>query len=66
MTVSGGYPLAAVHRLPTAEASLIAELGLKDTWAQQLRLLASRAQAQQLWRTGLVAPWYVGSSQIRD
>ena len=26
----------------------------------------SRAQAQQLWRTGLVAPWHVGSSQTRD
>ena len=31
------------------------------TWAQQLRLVGSRAQSQQLWRTGLVAPWHVGS-----
>ena len=30
---------------------------------QQLRLVGSRAQAQQLWRTGLVAPWHVGSSR---
>ena len=35
------------------------------TWAQQLWLMGSRAQAQQLWATGLVAPWRVGSSRIR-
>ena len=35
------------------------------TWAQQLWLVGSRAQAQQLWRMGLVAPWHVGSSQTR-
>ena len=34
-------------------------------WTQQLRLAASRAQAQQLWRTGLVAPQHVGSSWTR-
>ena len=34
-------------------------------WAQQLWLAGSRAQAQQLWHTGLVAPRHVGSSQIR-
>ena len=26
----------------------------------------SRAQAQQLWCTGLVGPWHVGSSRTRD
>ena len=35
------------------------------TWAQQLWLVGSRAQAQQLWRMGLVAPRHVGSSQTR-
>ena len=35
------------------------------TWAQQLWLTGSRAQAQQLQRTGLVAPRHVGSSQTR-
>ena len=35
------------------------------TWAQQLLLAGSRAQAQQLWRTGLVAPRHVGSSLTR-
>ena len=34
-------------------------------WAQQLWLAGSRAQAQQLWRTGLVAPWHMGSSRTR-
>ena len=35
-------------------------------WAQQLWFPGSRAQAQQLRCMGLVAPWHVGSSQIRD
>ena len=33
--------------------------------AQQLWLVGSRAEAQLLWRTGLVAPQLVGSSQTR-
>ena len=33
--------------------------------AQQLWLAGSRAQAQQLWCTGLVAPRHVGSSRTR-
>ena len=33
------------------------------TWAQQLRFPGSRAQAQWLWHTSLVAPWHVGCSQ---
>ena len=35
------------------------------TWARQFWLSGSRAQAQQLWRTGLGAPWHVGSSRTR-
>ena len=35
------------------------------TRAQQLWLAGSRANAQQLWCTGLVAPRHVGSSQTR-
>ena len=35
------------------------------TRGQQLWLVGSRTQAQQLWRTGLVAPWHVGSSRTR-
>ena len=37
-----------------------------DTQAQQLWLAVSRAQAQQLWRPGLVASQHVGSSRTRD
>ena len=33
-----------------------------SSWAQQSRLLASRAQAQYLGHMGLAAPWDVGSS----
>ena len=36
------------------------------TWGQQLWLMGSRAQASQLWRTGLAAPRHVGSSWTRD
>ena len=35
------------------------------TWAQQLWLAGSRAQVQELWHTGLVAPRHVGSSRTR-
>ena len=35
------------------------------TRGQQLWLVGSRAQAQQLWHTGLVAPQHVGSSRTR-
>ena len=35
------------------------------TRAQQLWLAGSRAQAQQLWHTGLVTPRHVGSSRTR-
>ena len=41
-------------------------LGALGARAQQLWLTGSRAQAQQFWRSGLVALWYVGSSQTRD
>ena len=37
-----------------------------STWAQQLRHTCFRAQAQQLWCTGLVTPRHAGSSQTRD
>ena len=42
-----------------------AGFGSCSTWAQYLWLSGSRVQAQQLWRTGLVAPRHVGSSQTR-
>ena len=46
VVVSRGYS----HRLLTAMASLVAEHRLSGgTWAQQLWLPDSRAQAQELW-----------------
>ena len=57
-----------VHGLLTVVASLVAEhVGFSSfgTWAQELWLTSSRAQAQELWRTGLVALQHVGSSQTR-
>ena len=36
------------------------------TWVQSLQFPGSRAQAQYLWHTGLVAPQHVESSQIKD
>ena len=73
VAVSGGY-----SSLQCAGFSLRWLLSLRSTgsrhagfsscgmWAQQLWLTGSRAQAQQLWRSGLVAPRHVGSSRTRD
>ena len=60
-----GLLFVVVHGLLIAVASLVAEHGLQAHRLQQLRLTGSRAQAQQLWLTGLVAPRHVGSSQTR-
>ena len=57
----GGYS-AAVHGTLIVVAFRAAEHRLY----QQLRLPSSRAQAQQSWFRGSVAPWHVGSSWIRD
>ena len=61
-----GLLFVAVHRLLTVVAPLVAEHRLQACGLQQLWLAGSRAQAQQLWHTGLVAPWHVGSSWNRD
>ena len=52
--------------LLTAVASLSAEHRLWGTWASVAAVPGARAQAQWLWCPGSVAPWLVGSSQIRD
>ena len=61
-----GLLFVAVCRLLIAVASLVVEHGLQGVRAQQLWLAGSRAQAQQLQLTGLVAPRHVESSQTRD
>ena len=46
--------------------SRVHKLNNCGTWAQSLWLLGSRTQIQQLWSSGSVALWHVGSSQTRD
>ena len=65
VAASRGYSFVAVRGLLIAVASLVAEHGLQVHGLQQLWHAASRAQAQQMWHTGLVAPRHVGSSWIR-
>ena len=68
-----GLLFIAMCGLLIAVASLVAEhtgsrcAGFSScgTRAQQLWLVDSRAQAQQLWHMGLVVPRHVGSSQTR-
>ena len=69
---SGGYSLLLVPGLLIAVASLIVVHRLWGAWAQYLRhrgsvflFLTSRAQAQQVCCTGLVAPSHVVSSRTR-
>ena len=60
-----GATLVAVCGLLIAVASLVVEHSLQVCGLQQLWLTGSRAQAQQMWRIGLVAPWHVGSLWTR-
>ena len=55
----GGFSCCGTRALD-ARASVVVACGLQQLW-----LAGYRAQAQQLWRTGLVAPRHVGSSQTR-
>ena len=64
LAASRGHSLAVECRLLITAASLMQD-GLSGKWAQELQLPGSRAQAQQLWCTGLVAPRHVESSWIR-
>ena len=59
VAASGGYSL-----LQCADFFCCGARAL-GAWAQQLCLAGSRAQTQQLGRTGLVAPQHVGSSRTR-
>ena len=49
-------------------AQALGSVGFRScgTWALYLWFLGSKAQAQLLRHTGLVAPWLVEASQIRD
>ena len=72
VAVSGGYSLLRCAGFSLSCFLLLQSVGSRHagfsscgTWARQLWLAGSRAQAQQLWHTGLVAPWHVGSSRTR-
>ena len=60
-----GLLFIAVRGLLIAVASLVVGHGLQACGLQQLWLMGSRAQDQQLWCTGLVAWRHVGSSRTR-
>ena len=55
----GGFSCCGARALG-ARASVVVACRLQQSW-----LAGSRAQAQQLWCRGLVAPWHVGSSRTR-
>ena len=63
--VKRGLLFIVMCGLLTAVASLVLEHWLQAHGLQQLWLVGSRVQAQQLWCTGLAAPRHVGSSRTR-
>ena len=72
VAVSGGYSLLQCASFSLQWLLLLHSTGSRctgfsscGTRAQQLWLTGSRAQARQLWHTGLVAPQHVGSSRTR-
>ena len=72
VVASGGYSLLQCAGFSLRWLLLLRSMGSRHvgfsscgTRAQQLWLAGSRAQAQQLWHTGLVAPRHVGSSRTR-
>ena len=73
VAVSGGYSSLRCMGFSLQWLLLLRSMGSRHvgfsscgTWAQQLWHTGSRAEAQQLWCMGLVAPPYVGSSRTRD
>ena len=66
VAASRGYSLAVVRGPLIVMASLVEHRLQRTGGLQELQFPASKAQAQWLWCTGLVALWHVGSSQIRD
>ena len=72
VAVSGGYSLLQCMGFSLRWLLLLWSTGSRyvgfsscGMQAQQLWLTGSRAHAQQLWRTDLVAPQHVGSSWTR-
>ena len=65
VAMSGGYSSLWCTGFSLWWLLLVVEHRLQARRLQQLWLTGSRAQAQWLWHTGLVAPWHVGSSRTR-
>ena len=62
------FGFSAVHRLSPVGASRgysLQSTGFSLRWLLLLRSTGSRVRAWQLWLTGLVALWHVGSSSTR-
>lgn len=66
VAVSGNYFLLCCMSFSSQWLLLLWSTGSRAQGLQQLQLPGSRAQAQYLWCTGLVAPWHVGSSWMTD
>ena len=64
--VSRGCSLAVCTGSSLRWLLLLQSSGSRASRLQQLPLVGSRPQAQQLWLMGLVALWHVGSFQNRD
>ena len=65
VAASGGYSLLRCTSFSLRWLLLLRSTGSRVLRLQHLWLTGSRAQAQQLWPTGLVAPRHVGSSGTR-
>ena len=65
VAVSRGSSPVLVCRLLIVVVSIV-EAVFRERGLQWLQLPSTRAQAQQLWCTGLVAQLHVESSQARD
>ena len=63
---SGGYSVVVGQGFSLQWVLLFWSMGSRAHGLQYLWLQASRAQAQQLWCSGLVALWHLGSSWARD
>ena len=66
VVASEGYSLVAMLGFLLQWLLLWWSPGSRAWGLQELRLPGPRAQAQELWHTGLVAPRHVGSSWSRD
>ena len=65
VAASGGHSRVAACGFSLRWPLLFGSTGSRVLRPQRLRLWDSRTQSQQLWSTGPVALWHVGSSWVR-